>query len=1480
MALSSEGTTALLGAVDDSKHLGSAWVFTRSSTTWTQQGAKLAASSYGEIGEGLFGAGVALSAEGSTALIGAYGDGFDGVHSDVGAAWVFARSGTTWSQQGAKVHRQQRARRRRIRGQSRSRLQRRAVAGRQHRADRWSRLQRQHRRGLGLHPIGLDLDPAGKADRRAKSGAGEFGSSVALSAEGNTTYALIGGTGDHEGTGAAWVFTRSGSTWTQQGPKLTGSGEAKNGAFGESVALSGEGNTALIGGPDDNPGTGFFTDVGAAWVFTRSSSTWTQQGAKLSAGEQGSREETGEGEFGFSVALSANGNTAFVGAPRDNTGIGAAFAFTRAGSTWSQQGAKAHGQRGGVVKGEFGASVALSSEGAGALIGGPGNSERTGAAWFFARSGSTWSQQGEKITGSGESGDGGFGQAVALSAEGTTALIGGPFDNFNARRGLGVHALWLDVDPAGRKADRRRRERRRPLRQQRRALLRSHHRADRRTRRHLRRRRGVGVREHRPDRRHQASDRNRPDHGQAQRDGQPRWRRSHDECKFEYATTPSLEKPTSVPCVGLSGSGTSPIAVSAAVSGLSANTTYFFRIVAENVGGKTQGAIESFKTLFAAPTVKTEKATEVTGTSATLNATVNPNGGEVTSCKFEYGPKVPYEKSVTCTELPGSGSSPVAVSAPISSLSANTPYHFRIVATNASGAAGGTGEGADETLKTTVEAPTVKTGHAEEITQTSAKLNATVNPNGGEVTSCKFEYVTARHFEFDGYFEAHTVSCSPPPGSGTSAVPVSATVTELTANTTYHFRISATNAGGTSEGLDETFKALPFPPGAEATKTTEITQTSATLNGRVGPEGAETVCRFEYGTTLAYGSSKPCTPPPGSGEGVVSESAAISELSANTTYDFRIVAESAGGKGEGRGTFTTPCTAEGFCNNLSHFQGEASFSEPNAVAVNPSGDTYVGDSAKDQVLEFSSANKLLREFGSEGSGEGQFKGIGGIASNSAGDVYVTDVGNNRVQEFGPAGEHLRTFGSSALKSGQLLAPSGIAIDSSGDVWVLNAAGASGDRIVEFSSEGAELTRFGTNGSGADQLGQAYGLAISGGNLYVSEEANSRVQELSTAGAFVRQFDLKGSGSGESNQPYAIATEAGTGDLYVTEVGSERVQKFSPEGAFITTFGSGGSGSGQFSDPKGIALTSAGKVFVADTGNKRLQEWAAGSPPTYTTSVVHYESSEASFSEPNAVAVNPSGDIFVGDSAKDQVMEFNPERKLLRQFGSEGSGEGQFKGIGAIASNSAGDVYVTDVGNDRVQEFGPAGEHLRTFGSSALKGGQLLVPTGIAIDSSGDVWVLNAAGASGDRIVEFSSEGAELTKFGANGSAAGQLGQAYGLAISGGHLYVAEKENSRVQELSTAGAFIRQFDLKGSGSGESNQPYGIATEASTGDLYVTEVGSERVQVFSPEGAFVATFGSPGSGSGQFSGPRGIAVGSTGNVFVADTANKRVAEWLLP
>ncbi|HTZ64886.1 MAG TPA: hypothetical protein VMB51_12350 [Solirubrobacteraceae bacterium] len=462
VALSSDGSTALIGGPYDGDGAGAAWVFTREGSGWTQQGVKLTGTE--EIGEGHFGWSVALSADGSTALVGASRDG-----GGVGAAWVFTREGAIWTQQGPKL-------------------------------------------------TGAE-----------ETGAGRFGFSVALSSDGNT--ALIGGAYDHESAGAAWVFTREGATWTQQGAKLTAAEETGQGLFGCDVALSSDGDTALIGAADDSEG------VGAAWVFTREDATWTQQGAKLTG-----KGEVGAGWFGYSVALSSDGSTALVGGFFDRSDSGAAWVFTREDASWTQQGAKLTG-KGEVGAGWFGYSVALSSDGSTALIGGFFDDENHGAAWVFKREDVTWTQQGAKLSGKEEIGEAHFGYSVALSADANTALMGGPNDDGE------TGGAWV----------------------------------------------------------------------------------------FE---------------------GEPPVAV-------------------------------------------TGTASSVAESSATLNATVNPNGEAVSGCEFEYGESESYGSSAPCSSLPGAGEEPVAVSAPVSELHAITTYHFRVVAiTNA-----GTGYGEDNTFTTLASPP-------------------------------------------------------------------------------------------------------------------------------------------------------------------------------------------------------------------------------------------------------------------------------------------------------------------------------------------------------------------------------------------------------------------------------------------------------------------------------------------------------------------------------------------------------------------------------------------------------------------------------------------------------------------------------------------------------------------------------------------------------------------------------------------------------
>jgi phospholipase C len=239
------------------------------------------------------------------------------------------------------------------------------------------------------------------------------------------------------------------------------------------------------------------------------------------------------------------------------------------------------------------------------------------------------------------------------------------------------------------------------------------------------------------------------------------------------------------------------------------------------------------------PAEETGLASPVAKTTATLNATVDPDGAAVTECRFEFGTSVSYGASVPCAALPGSGSSPVALSASVTGLSANTVYHYRVLATNAAG----TSYGPDLAFTTSSDSPTVETGGASAVSQAAATLNATVNPNGEAVSACRFEYGTSISY-------GASVPCASLPGSGSSPVAVSATLTGLSANTPYHYRIQATNASGTSYGLNREFATL-----SDAPTVTQVQPNAGLQQGgtavTVGGSGFTEVVAVEFGSHVS-----------------------------------------------------------------------------------------------------------------------------------------------------------------------------------------------------------------------------------------------------------------------------------------------------------------------------------------------------------------------------------------------------------------------------------------------------------------------------------------------------------------------------------------------------------------------------------------------------------------------------------------------------
>lgn len=448
------------------------------------------------------------------------------------------------------------------------------------------------------YPLGIDpfIQLGEKLTGGGEVGNGYFGESVAASSNGDTV--LVGAPGSgvpYSGEGGAWVFTRSGSTWTEQA-QLKGSEEIwisgepspapGSARFGASVALSSDGSTAVVGGPNNSE------LEGAAWVFTRSGSTWTQQ-AELRGFFIGGV------MFGESIALSSDGNTLLI----SDGALPVVAVFTRSDSIWTRQFVELEGEAAG------GDAVSLSGDGNTALVsvvlGGCCGKERTSAVEVFVRTGEAWTKQAELP-----------GHGGTLSYDGNTALIG---DHFFTRSG----STWTQQAEL-------------PF-----------------------------------------SGGTPSNDGNTVLSGNRVFKRSGEAWALQSELMPSGE------------SGESHFGSTAALSP-DGNTAL--------IGGPGDdgGLGAAWVFVREPPTITTRPASSIMQTSSTLNALVNPNSETVSECSFEYGTTESYGASVQCSSLPGSGSESVEVSASATGLDPSTTYHYRITATNP----GGTSHGADQKFTT------------------------------------------------------------------------------------------------------------------------------------------------------------------------------------------------------------------------------------------------------------------------------------------------------------------------------------------------------------------------------------------------------------------------------------------------------------------------------------------------------------------------------------------------------------------------------------------------------------------------------------------------------------------------------------------------------------------------------------------------------------------------------------------------------------
>jgi hypothetical protein len=360
---------------------------------------------------------------------------------------------------------------------------------------------------------------------------------------------------------------------------------------------------------------------------------------------------------------------------------------------------------------------------------------------------------------------------------------------------------------------------------------------------------------------------------------------------FSYKQGASCEGNTTA--LSSAGSGGGDVNEEASLTGLEPDAEYTYCVYAVVGDMASAGAPVTVTTTALAPTIEaTSVSSNVVAT--TVEAKVNPNK-QVTTCEIEYGTTESYGTSVPCEGDFGALYAAQQATVNLYGLTSGTVYYYRVVARNATGT---TYSPSGQSF--TSPGPVPVTGAASAVGQASANVTGTVNPEGLE-SYYYYQYGPTTEYGQGTAPSGPGISVAP----GTSAVAAPASLIPLVPGITYHYRLVAWNAEGTSYGEDRTFTTpAGLSPVAATGPASGISVDEATISGTVEPVGKETNYRFEYGTTTAYGTQA---------FGVVLPEQALQTVTlnlrgieANTTYHYRLVVSNAGGTsyGEDR-TFTT-----------------------------------------------------------------------------------------------------------------------------------------------------------------------------------------------------------------------------------------------------------------------------------------------------------------------------------------------------------------------------------------------------------------------------------------------------------------------------------------------------------------------------------------------------------------------------------------------
>jgi DNA-binding beta-propeller fold protein YncE len=462
-------------------------------------------------------------------------------------------------------------------------------------------------------------------------------------------------------------------------------------------------------------------------------------------------------------------------------------------------------------------------------------------------------------------------------------------------------------------------------------------------------------------------------------------------------------------------------------------------------------------------------------------------------------------------------------------------------------------------------------------------------------------------------------------------------------------------------------------------------------------------------------------------------------------------------------------------------------------------------------------------------------------------------------------------------------PEAVAIGPQGDIYVADQLTYA---VQKFSPEGALEGQWGSYGGGRGQFGPIGGLAVdAAGYVYVVDSSHDRVEKFDANGGFLLSWGRHGSEPGQFSfgssqdptKPPGGGIAVTGGYVFVADSGNNRIQRFTLQGREPMPWGAKGSAPGQFRYPRGLAANEH-EVIVADDDNHRIEQFDLEG--AFQAETGTQGKGPGQFGFPYGVALDGAGNVYVADDLNHRVVKLTPQLAFVGAWGGFGGKPGQLAFPRALASDAAGRTYVADTANDRVQVFDPQGNYLRTIGASARGPAELTGPLGVAVDPTGRLLVSDTVD---DRIELFApGTNAYAGQWSEAGGASTAFYRPTGIGVDPrGAVYVVDRGYGRLLKLWGDGTWLAEVGGPAARGGvQLNGNGAAAVWPAAQQTYVADSGHNRILAFGPEGLLHAAWGAgggngaAGSGPGAFNHPQALAVDGAGTVYVADTGNDRV------